>query len=172
VLWLYYLNDSASANIQQELLSHGIDPARVILAPHVDQPDHLARLRLADLFLDTLPYNAHTTASDALWAGVPVLTCLGPTFVGRVAASALQAIGLPELVTNSLDEYEALALKLAGDPELLGWLRARLAQNRLSSSLFDTARLARHVESAYVTMLETWRRGEPPKAFSVDPIVQ
>ena len=172
VLWLYYVNDSALANIQQELLSHGIDPARVILAPHVEQPDHLARLRLADLFLDTLPYNAHTTASDALWAGVPVLTCLGSTFVGRVAASALQAIGLPELVTNSLDEYEALALKLAGDPELLGSLRARLAQNRLSCPLFDTTRLARHIESAYVTMWETWRRGEPAKAFSVDPIMQ
>src|SRR5262249_17364553 len=141
VLWLYYVNDSALANIQQELLLHGIDPSRVILAPFVAQPDHLARLGLADLFLDTLPYNAQTTASDALWAGVPVLTCLGSTFAGRVAASALQAVGLPELVTNSLEEYEALALKLAGDPALIGSLRARLAQNRSSQALFDTARL-------------------------------
>ena len=170
VLWLYFVNESALANIQQELLSLGIDPARVILAPFVDQPDHLARLGLADLFLDTLPYNAHTTASDALWAGVPVLTCQGPTFAGRVAASALQAVGLPELVTNSLDEYEALAVKLADDPALLGSLRERLAQNRLSRTLFDTARLARHIEAAYLTMWEICQRGEPPKAFSVDPI--
>jgi len=172
VLWLYYVNDSALANIQQELMSNSIDPARVILAPYVDQPDHLARLGLADLFLDTLPYNAHTTASDALWMGVPVLTCLGSTFAGRVAASLLQAVGLPELVTSSLDEYESLALKLAGDPALLGSLRERLAQNRLSYPLFDTARLARHVEAAYTTMWGTWRRGEPPKAFSVDPIAR
>jgi protein O-GlcNAc transferase len=170
VLWLYYVNDSAQANIQQELLSLGIDPARVILAPFVEQPDHLARLRLADLFLDTLPYNAHTTASDALWAGVPVLTCKGSTFAGRVAASVLEAVGLPELITNSLDEYEALALKLAGNPDLLGSLRERLEQNRFSQALFDSARLTRHVEAAYLTMWETCQRGEPPKAFSVDPI--
>src|SRR5262249_8610340 len=170
VLWLYHLNESALANIQQELLSLGIDPARVILAPFVEQPDHLARLGLADLFLDTLPYNAHTTANDALWAGVPVLTCKGSTFAGRVAASTLEAVGLPELITNSLDEYEALAVKLAGDPALLGSLRERLAQNRLSRALFDTARLTRHGEAAYVTMWETCQRCEPPQSFSVDRI--
>ena len=172
MLWLYYINDSAQANLQQELISHGVDPSRVTLAPRVEQPDHLARLRLADLFLDTLPYNAHTTASDALWAGVPVVTCLGPTFAGRVAASLLQAVGLPELITNSLEDYEALAQKLAGDPALLGSLRERLAQTRLSHPLFDTARLTRHIESAYATMMDTWQRGEPPKSFSVEAIAR
>jgi protein O-GlcNAc transferase len=170
LLWLYYINDSAQANLQQELISNGVDPSRVILAPFVDQPDHLARLRLADLFLDTLPYNAHTTASDALWAGVPVLTCLGSTFAGRVAGSLLQAVGLPELITNSLEEYETLAQKLASDPALLGSLRERLSQNRLSHPLFDTARLTRHIEAAYATMTDVWQRGEPPKGFSVEAI--
>jgi protein O-GlcNAc transferase len=168
LLWLYYINDSAQANLQQELISNGIDPSRVVLAPFVEQPDHLARLRLADLFLDTLPYNAHTTASDALWAGVPVLTCLGSTFAGRVAGSLLQAVGLPELITNSLEEYETLAQKLASDPALLGPLRERLSQNRLSHPLFDTARLTRHIEAAYATMTEMRERGEPPKSFSVE----
>jgi predicted O-linked N-acetylglucosamine transferase (SPINDLY family) len=172
LLWLYYINDSAQANLQQELISHGVDPSRVILAPLVEQPDHLARLKLADLFLDTLPYNAHTTTSDALWAGVPVLTCLGPTFAGRVAASVLQAVGLPELITNSLEEYETLALKLASDPALLGSWRERLAQNRLSHPLFDTQRLTRHIEAAYATMVDTWQRGEPPKSFSVEAIAR
>jgi predicted O-linked N-acetylglucosamine transferase (SPINDLY family) len=172
LLWLYYINDSAQANLQQELISHGVDPSRVILAPFVEQPDHLARLRLADLFLDTLPYNAHTTASDALWAGVPVLTCLGPTFAGRVAGSLLQAVGLPELITNSPEEYETLARTLAGDPALLRPLRERLAQNRLSYPLFDTARLTRHIEAAYATMTDTWQRGEPAKSFSVEAIAR
>jgi predicted O-linked N-acetylglucosamine transferase (SPINDLY family) len=170
MLWLYYINDSAQANLQQELMSHGVDPSRVTLAPRVEQPDHLARLRLADLFLDTLPYNAHTTASDALWAGVPVITCVGPTFAGRVAASVLHAVGLPELITNNPEEYEALALKLASDPALLGSLRERLAKTRLSHPLFDTVRLTRHIEAAYTTMVDTWQRGEPPKSFSVEAI--
>jgi protein O-GlcNAc transferase len=170
MLWLYYINDSAQANLQQELMSHGVDPSRVTLAPRVEQPDHLARLRLADLFLDTLPYNAHTTASDALWAGVPVITCVGPTFAGRVAASVLQAVGLPELITKSPEEYESLALKLAGDPALLGSLRERLAKNVTSHPLFDTPRLTRHIEAAYTTMVDTWQRGEPPKSFSVEAI--
>jgi predicted O-linked N-acetylglucosamine transferase (SPINDLY family) len=172
LLWLYQINDSAQVNLQQELISHGVDPSRVILAPFVDQPDHLARLRLADLFLDTLPYNAHTTASDALFAGVPVITCLGPTFAGRVAGSLLQAVGLPELITNSPEEYETLAQKLAGDPALFGALRARLEQNRLSHPLFDTARLTRHIEAAYATMMDMWQRGESPKSFSVEAIAR
>jgi len=173
LLWLTYITDSAQANLQQELISNGVDPSRVILAPFVEQPeDHLARLKLADLFLDTLPYNAHTTASDALWAGVPVLTCLGPSFAGRVAGSLLQAVGLPELITNSLEEYETLAQKLASDPALLGSLRERLAQNRLSHPLFDTARLTRHIEAAYTTMTEMRERGEPAKGFSVQAIAR
>jgi protein O-GlcNAc transferase len=132
--------------------------------------DHLARHRQADLFLDTLPYNAHTTASDALWAGLPVLTCLGPTFAGRVAASLLKAVGLPELITTSLEDYEALALKLAKDPPLLASLKDRLARNRDTYPLFNTERFTRHIEAAYTTMWERHQRGESPQAFAVDPI--
>jgi predicted O-linked N-acetylglucosamine transferase (SPINDLY family) len=172
VLWLSRLNDDVAAKIGRELAERGIDPARVIplAGGYLESADYLARFTQADLFLDTLPYNAHSTASDALWAGLPVVTCRGSTFAGRVAASLLHAIGLPELIADSLDEYEALALKLAGDRVQLTSLRDRLAQNRLSHPLFDTARLARHLEAAYTIMWETWQRGEPPKAFGVDPI--
>jgi len=129
----------------------------------VEQPDHLARLRLADLFLDTLPYNAHTTASDALWAGVPVLTCLGPTFAGRVAGSLLHAVGLPELITSSLEEYETLARSLPATRRCSARCASGCLRSRLSHPLFDTARLTRHIEAAYATMVDTWQRGEPPK---------
>ena len=120
--------------------------------------------------MDTLPYNAHTTASDALWAGLPVLTCMGSAFAGRVAGSLLNAVGLPELITYRLEDYEALALQLATTPTLLSAIRAKLAQNRTSYPLFDTDRFRRHIESAYLTMWERHRRGEKPLGFSVDPI--
>ncbi len=129
--------------------------------------DHLARHRLADLFLDTLPYNAHTTASDALWAGLPVITCLGETFAGRVAASLLTAAGLGDMITASLAEYEALALRLAQNKLLLGDVKARLARNRNACALFDTARFTRHVEAAYLTMWQRQQRGEAPASFAV-----
>jgi predicted O-linked N-acetylglucosamine transferase (SPINDLY family) len=125
---------------------------------------------LAALFLDTLPYNAHTTASDALWAGLPVLTCAGTAFASRVAGSLVRAVGLPELVVGSLADYEALALKLARDPALLSGLRAKLDQNRLTAPLFDTGRFCRHIESAYAKMWEIYRNGEPPRSFAVDPV--
>jgi len=131
--------------------------------------DHLARHRLADLFLDTLPYNAHTTASDALWTGLPLITCRGEAFAGRVATSILAAVGLPELATDSLDEYEALALRLASDPALLGSFRERLNRNRLVYPLFDTKRYRRHIETAYTKMWEIWQRGESPQSFAVEP---
>jgi protein O-GlcNAc transferase len=170
VLWLYRANSLAVENLRKEAQVRGVDPARLVFAPPVDLPDHLARLTLADLCLDTLPYNAHTTGSDALWAGVPVVTCLGDTFAGRVAASLLQAVGLPELVTTNLEEYEALALKLASDPSHLQSIRQTLAQNRLSCPLFDTDRFRRHLEAAYTTMVEIWRHGESPRGFPVDPL--
>jgi predicted O-linked N-acetylglucosamine transferase (SPINDLY family) len=129
----------------------------------------LARHRLAGLFLDTLPYNAHTTASDALWAGLPLLTCRGASFAGRVAASLLHAAGLPDLATSDLGEYEALALRLASDPSLLRGYRHRLAQNRASCPLFDADRFRRHLEEAYTTMWEIQRRGKSPRSFSVEP---
>jgi len=170
VLWLIQSNDFATENLRKEAQAQGVDPQRLIFASQLEQSAHLARLKIADLVLDTLPCNAHTTASDTLWAGVPLVTCTGPTFAGRVAASLLNAVGLPELVTDSLDDYEALALKLATDPALLKSVVSRLAQNRLTHPLFDTARFTRHIEAAYATMWETWQRGEAPKAFSVEPI--
>jgi predicted O-linked N-acetylglucosamine transferase (SPINDLY family) len=130
--------------------------------------DHFARLGLADLFLDTLPYNAHSTACDALYAGVPVLTCKGSTFAGAGAASLLHAAGLPELVTTSLEEYETSALRLATQPGEMRGLRLRLAENVPTSPLFDTDRFRRHIEAAYTTMKELHDRGESPRSFSVD----
>ncbi len=171
VLWLSPANDIAVRNLRREAEACGIDAARLIFAPRLQRmEDHLARHRLADLFLNTLPFNAHTTASDALWAGLPVLTCRGETFAGRVATSLLNAVGLPELVTENLADYETLALKLAREPALLGEIKAKLARNRESYPLFDTARFTRHIEAAYTTMWEICQCGEAPKSFAVEPI--
>ena len=169
VLWLLQDNSYAKENLRKEAAARGIDPARLVFAPRLEPEDHLARHRLADLFLDTLPYNAHTTASDALWAGLPLLTCRGASFAGRVATSLLHAVGLPELATSDLGAYEALALRLATDASLLRGFRHRLEQNRATCPLFDTDRFRRHIESAYTTMWELQRRGESPRSFSVDP---
>ena len=154
-------------NLWREAAARGIDPQRLVFAPRIATEDHLARHRLADLFLDTLPYNAHTTASDALWAGLPVLTCAGVTFAGRVAASLLRAIGLPELVTCSLDEYQSLALRLAKEPAALEEIRQKLARNRAVAPLFDTDRFRRHIEAAYVEMWKRNQRGESLASFAV-----
>ncbi len=170
VLWLLELDKAAKRNLLNEALARGIAPARIVFAPFVKLKEHLARGSLADLCLDTLPVNGHTTTSDALWMGVPVLTCCGSTFAGRVAASLLSAIGLRELITQSLEDYEALALKLARDCELVAQIRTKLAHNRGKEPLFDTPRLARHLESAYRTMLERHRTGLSPEGFSVVPI--
>jgi predicted O-linked N-acetylglucosamine transferase (SPINDLY family) len=168
VLWLLDDNDAATANLKAAARERGINPARLVFAPRTGLPEHLARHRLADLFLDTLPYNAHTTASDALWAGLPVLTCQGSTFAGRVAASLLHAIGLQELVTDTVQAYEELAAALARDPQRLAALRARLEQNRRTHPLFDTDKFRRDIEKAYLTMWETSQRGDAPKAFAVN----
>src|SRR6185436_15239040 len=125
------------------------------------------RQRLADLFLDTLPYNAHTTCSDALWVGLPVLTVLGSCFAGRVAASLLSALGVPELVAGSLEEYEALALKLARDRSALAAIREKVARHRDTHPLFDTVLFTRNLEAAYVTMWERHQHGEAPRTFAV-----
>jgi predicted O-linked N-acetylglucosamine transferase (SPINDLY family) len=145
---------------------------RLVFAPRLLPPEHLARHRLADLFLDTLPCNAHTTASDALWAGLPLLTCRGQAFPGRVAASLLHAIGLPELIAENLAAYEAQALRLATMPALLADLKFRLARNRVTHPLFDIDRYRRHIESAYIVMYERYQRGEPPQGFSVPALPQ
>ena len=170
VLWLLESNAAAARNLRREAEKRGVAPERLVFAPHIDNADHLARHGLADLFLDTLPFNAHTTTSDALWAGLPVLTCLGTTFAGRVAASLLNAVGLPELITNTSEEYEALALKLARDGNALGALKSKLARNRLTHPLFDTDRMRRHVEAAYEAMWQRHQRGQPPAGFTVPSI--
>jgi protein O-GlcNAc transferase len=169
VLWLFAENDAVSRNLRREAEVRGVAPERLVFAPRLPLAEHLARHRAADLVLDTLPYNGHGTTTHALWAGVPVLTCLGPTFAGRVAASVLRAVGLPELVADSLSDYEALALKIAEDPALCASLKAKLATHRMCGPLFDTARFTRNIESAYTTMWRLSQNGEPPRSFSVDP---
>jgi protein O-GlcNAc transferase len=170
VLWLLGENEGAERNLRKEAQRRGMDPSRLVFARRLPLDVHLARHRLADLFLDTLPYNAHTTASDALWAGLPVLTCKGEAFAGRVAASLLHAVGIPDLITSNLEDYQALALKLARDPALLAEIKAKLVRHRDTYPLFDTVRFTRHIEAAYRTMWETWQRGEAPKSFAVEPI--
>jgi predicted O-linked N-acetylglucosamine transferase (SPINDLY family) len=133
----------------------------------MSQEQHLGRLRAADLFLDTSPYNAHTTASDALWTGLPVLTCAGDTFASRVAGSLLTAVGLPELITYSPQAYEALALRLARNPGELAGLRDKLLRNRSTAPLFDTPAFTRHLEAAYLRMWENYLAGQPPRAIEL-----
>ena len=151
VLWL--LDSPAAGNLRTAAQARGVDAGRLIFAPRLPPDRHLARHQLADLFLDTLPYNAHTTCSDALWAGVPVVTCIGKTFQGRVAASLLHAIDLPELVTVRPQDYEALALELAKNPALLKATREKLARNRSITPLFDSDRFRKNIEAAYEAML-------------------
>lgn len=154
VLWLLECNSWAKANLFREAVAHGVAANRLVFAPRVPIDQHLARHTLADLFLDTLPYNAHTTTSDALWMGLPVLTCVGETFASRVAGSLLQAARLPELITHTLAEYEAHALHLAHHPDELGRIRQKLAHDKAQLPLFDTTRFARHLEQTYRDM---WR---------------
>lgn len=167
VLWLFEANTTASQNLRQEAERRGVAPKRLVFAKHAPLPEHLARYPLADLFLDTFPYNAHTTASDALWAGLPVLTQMGQSFAARVAASLLSAIGLPELITDTPQAYEARALELAMDPAQLQALKAKLRANRLTTPLFDTPRFARHLENAYQQMVERYWSGLAPDHLAV-----
>lgn len=152
VLWLKQPPADTRANLEKEAGARGIEPARLVFAGNAPLDVHLARHRLAGLFLDTLPYNAHATAADALWAGLPVLTCKGQAFAGRVAASLLGAVGLPELVTENLAAYEAQALALARDPARLQALKDRLAQNLPTMPLFDADRFRQSIEDAYLRM--------------------
>ncbi|KIL98584.1 TPR domain protein putative component of TonB system [Paramagnetospirillum magnetotacticum MS-1] len=169
VLWLLDRNGTVKDNILAQVDAHGVDRGRVVLAPRVPLPLHLARQQLADLFLDTLPYNAHVTASDALWAGLPLLTCLGHAFAGRVAGSLLKVLELDELITTDLEQYEARALELARDRGRLDGLRARLMANKASSPLFDVALYTRHLEAAYASMWERWCAGRAPEPFVITP---
>jgi protein O-GlcNAc transferase len=163
VLWLSEANPQAADNLRKQAVNEGVGPESLVFATRLPSlGDHLARLTLADLFLDTLPYNAHATASDALWAGLPVLTQIGEAFPGRVAASLLKAVNLPELITVTSDEYERLAVDLAMHPERLAAIRQKLAENRLASPLFDTLRFTRHIEAAYTAMHDRHTSGLAP----------
>lgn len=166
VLLLYSKVPEAHLNLRAEAQARGIDPQRILFGPPLSVEQHLARLRLTDLFLDTLPYNAHTTGSDALWAGLPVLTCLGRAFSGRVGASLLQAVGLPDMVTNTLAEYEELAVRLATEPARLATVRARLAAQLSQAPLYNTVRYTRHLEAAYTQMVGRARAGLAPHGFA------
>jgi predicted O-linked N-acetylglucosamine transferase (SPINDLY family) len=170
VLWLLRSNPAAERNLRREAEKRGVSGDRLIFASRLPYAEHMSRLALADLFLDTLPCGAHTTASDALWSGVPVLTRMGKAFPGRVGASLVTAIGLPEMVTYSAAEYEARALELARDRALLGEIRTKLARNRVTHPLFDTVRFTRHLETAYLRMVERQRRGEAPEGFAVEAL--
>jgi predicted O-linked N-acetylglucosamine transferase (SPINDLY family) len=163
VIWLSQDNATAAGNLLKEASRRGVDPGRLIFADRMPSlPEHVARLRIADLFMDTFPYNAHATALDALWAGLPVLTRAGQGFASRVAASLLHTIGLPELITDSISQYEDLAVALAADPARLAQLRAKLSKQRLTSALFDTERYTRNLEAAYQQIHARYHSGAAP----------
>jgi len=168
VLWIIAPNAVAEKNLRREAQARGVDPKRLVLAPPIPHRDYLARFLRADMVLDTLPFNGGTTTSDALWMGLPVVTCSGETFASRMAGSLLQAAGVPELITTSLEEYEALALKLALNPQLLAQFKEKLAPAQ--SPLFDTVRLTRHFERALETMWKRQMDGDSPASFTVDMI--
>lgn len=172
VLWLAQDNAIAPQNLRKEANARGIDANRLIFAQRVPLvEDYLARNRVADLFIDTLPYNAHSTASDALWAGLPVLTCMGESFASRVAASLLKAIDLPELITTTQANFEAFAVELALNPTKLKGIRQKLERNRLTTPLFDSALFTRHLENAYEQMMQRYYQHLPPEHITVDSAV-
>jgi protein O-GlcNAc transferase len=167
VLWLLESNEQFAASLHRQVARAGINPARLIFAPRIENSAHISRLALGDLFLDSLPCNSHTTASDALWAGLPLITCRGTTFPGRVAASLLRAAGLPELIVDTLEEYESKALLLARDQALLRSYRDHLTRDPTRHALFDTAGKTRQIEAAYEVMMTRSIRGEPTASFTV-----
>jgi len=167
ILWLFEDNPWAIQNLKKEAQKRGIDANRLVFAERIPLAEHLARHRLADLFLDTFPYNAHTTASDALWAGLPLVTLIGESFASRVAASLLSAIGLPELITKTQAEYEALAIELAIDPMKLLGIKEKLATNRLTTPLFDTPLFTKDIEAAYIEMHERYHAGLEPDHIAI-----
>jgi predicted O-linked N-acetylglucosamine transferase (SPINDLY family) len=168
VLWVSENNQSFKTNITAEFEKRGLDRSRLIFAKRLElMEDHLARYSLADLFLDTHPYNAHTTTVDALKAGVPVLTLMGQSFASRVASSLLNAIGLPELITNTQEEYEVLAIELAMNPNKLAGIKGKLENNRLTTPLFNTPLFAKNIEAAYIKMYERYQDDLKPEHISI-----
>jgi predicted O-linked N-acetylglucosamine transferase (SPINDLY family) len=167
VLWLLQDNSWAVENLKKEAEKQGVAPDRLVFAERLPLPEHLARHRQADLFLDTFPYNAHTTTSDALWAGLPVLTLMGRSFASRVAASLLNAIGLPQLITFTQKEYEALAIELATNPKKLVDIKLKLARNRLNAPLFDTPLFTKNLEAAYIKVMEQYQADLQPDHMAI-----
>jgi predicted O-linked N-acetylglucosamine transferase (SPINDLY family) len=161
VLWLLEDNACVARNLRREAAQRDVQGERLCFAKRVPMPEHLARQRAADLFIDTLPYNAHTTASEALWAGLPVLTCIGASFAGRVAASLLKAMELPELVTSNQEHFVELAVELATDARRLAGIKQKLADNRLMAPLFNTRLFTKHLEAAYTIIEERYHAGLP-----------
>ena len=168
VLWLLEDNLTAGINLRKEAQNRGIDPKRLVFANRMKLPEHLARHKAADLFIDTLPYNAHTTASDALWAGLPVLTCMGECFASRVAASLLNAIELPELITTTQEQYVATAIELATNPAKLKEIKQKLERNRLTTALFDSPQFTKHIEAAFTQMYERYQANLPPDHIYIE----
>ena len=168
VLYLLGGNTTLESNLRREAQSRGVAAGRLVFGGRLPPPEYLARYRTADLFLDTLPYNGGATSSDALWAGLPVLTRIGETFAGRMGASLLRAVGLPELITATPHQYEELAVELAGNPQRLAGIRAKLAGGSQTARLFDTAASARYLEAAYAKMYERYQSGLPPQDIRVD----
>ncbi len=168
VLWLREGGPTVAKNLQSAASEHGIDPTRLIFAHRVENPaEHLGRHRLADLFLDTFYYNAHTTASDALWAGLPVITWMNDTYAGRVAGSLLHAIDMQELIAPTQEAYVSLAVELAGNREKLDTIRQKLADNKHTQPLFDTQKFIQHIEAAYTTMFSRRQKGLRPERFAI-----
>ena len=170
VLWLLRTSETVVSNLRSRASVQGVDPQRLVFAPRMATADHLARHRAADLFLDTLPYNAHTTASDALLAGLPLITCSGESFASRVAASLLRASGLSELVAGSLDDYERMAVELANDPARLARLREKVFSNQQTEPLFDIRLFSRHIETAYTLLFEHYLKGNAPSSMRVEAL--
>jgi protein O-GlcNAc transferase len=168
VLWLLEDNPTAAKNLRKEAELRGVNPSRLVFAKRMTLEDHLARQRVADLFLDTSPCNAHTTASDALWAGLPVLTLMGKSFTARVAASLLNAMDLPELITQTQAQYEAIAIELANEPAKLAEIKQKLHSNLKTSPLFNGELFARHIEAAYAEMHKRYLSGEQADHIYVD----
>jgi protein O-GlcNAc transferase len=169
VIWLV-AETAARDNLRKAAQARRVDPARLVFAPTAKYPDHLARQRLADLFIDAWPYNGGTSVSDALWVGLPVVTYAGRSYAARMAGSLLQSVGLPELITYSPEDYEALALRLATNPGLLRGVRGKLAASIGIAPVFDTDRFRQHIEAAYRQMWERHQQEQPPVGFTVDPI--
>jgi predicted O-linked N-acetylglucosamine transferase (SPINDLY family) len=167
VLWLLCDHPQTQHHLTQEAAVRGVGPERLVFAKRQDRAAHLARHALADLFLDTAPYNAHTTASDALWMGLPVLTLKGRSFASRVAASLLQCSGLGDLVTHHLTDYEDQAVALGQNPAALATLKRQLESGRMANPLFDTAAFTRHLEAAFAHMVDRWRSGLAAAPFAV-----